>query len=195
MLSPAAIHAAALSGLQLFGTGMTVFEGDFEILYYETEAPALDPFADLADYCRAKDLARAQQQREEAQTKAREKRAEVQAEERSKAQRGLHIRERRKKWLWRAGVLGLLLAVDIVIAAITHGVTGILIALAALGLLGLCGWNIRQTIIDERENQKPAEKPLPALTASVLRMPSKEELEMLKKHGLDDLSKFLPKAK
>ena len=148
-----------------------VFIGDFEILYYDTGTRPLDPFSDLAAYCREMDLAKAKQEREERERKARQAMARRLAAERE-------IHQRRRRWLQgvrrdrRCAARGY----SDPVRGQQRG--GNCCPLAAFGVLCVCGWKLLQTFTEKREARKPPRK---AITPLAFNPKFLKEIEKIRK--------------
>jgi len=146
--------------------------GDIEILYYLSNTASVDPFADLADYCREIEDERERQARDAALKKARADKRRREQEQAEKDERRLRILDRRR-WLFKvAGIVSLAGVIDGSLFIFNHAPVEALIGLGTAGLLALCGQEIRKTFIKERDNEHPPQKPQrqlpsapPALTA------------------------------
>lgn len=138
-----------------------IFIGGFEILYYENGEQPLDPFADLAAYCRNMDMEKVTKEREVTERKAQEETAGRESVRRARVLRQQEILHRRKKWLKLAGIAGLVLLVDAAVLYAIPGLAGDVVLAGTLVVLCVCGRKIWRTVLDERDTKKPP-RPLAA---------------------------------
>ncbi len=146
--------------------------GYLEILHYVNGPAPVDPFADLAAHCRELEAERARLAREAAQKKADADRRRRIREQNEKNGRRLLILDRRKWWFKAAGFVSLAGLIDGGLLALNHATIEVLIALGAAGGLALCGGKIRQTFIDERQNEHPPQKPQRKLPSAQPALPT-----------------------
>jgi len=133
--------------------------GAFKILHYDAGEGDVDPFDDLAEYCDELDREEAQRLREEADELARRKRKQREHEQALKNGRRWEILDRRKWWFKAAGVVSLGGLVDGGVFMLNHAAVEVLVGLGLTGGLVWCGRKIRQTFIDERNNENPPQEP------------------------------------
>ncbi len=134
--------------------------GAFKILHYDAGEGDLDPFADLAEYCDELDLAEARRLREDAEAQAQRDQLRRKRARQEKEGRRWEILDRRKWWFKAAGVVSLGGLVDGGVFMLNHAAVEVLVGLGLTGGLVWCGRKIRQTFIDERNNENPPQKPM-----------------------------------